>query len=115
MTLEKPKNESSPPKKLADPEHRGCVYKLENNFEVNEETQTGQITHWKIFRPRTYMYLHKLAAFLANVSVCVFNKICLTLSRESGIFGADKRRRFHRLISEGEYFYGTPLQGQEFC
>ena len=36
------------------------------------------------------------------------------MSRENGIFGPDKRRRFHRL-SEGEYLYGIPLQGQEFC
>ena len=61
------------------------------------------------------MYLHKLAALSSELQCCVLNKIYLTLSRESGIFRFDKRRRFHRLISEGEYFYGTPLQGQEFC
>ena len=36
------------------------------------------------------------------------------MSRENGIFGPDKRRRFH-LLNEGEYLYGIPLQGQEFC
>ena len=84
MTLEKPKNESSPPKKLADPEHRGCVYKLENNFEVNEETQTGQITHWKIFRPRTYMYLHKLAALSSERQCLRFQQNML--DAEQGIW-----------------------------
>ena len=32
---------------------------------------------------------------------------------ESGIFGPGKRQRFH-FLSEGKYFYGTPVQGQEF-
>ena len=43
------------------------------------------------------MYLHKLADLSSELQCCVLNKICLTLSRESGTFGADKRRRFHRL------------------
>ena len=29
-TLEKKENESSPPNKLANPEHKSCVYKLES-------------------------------------------------------------------------------------
>ena len=64
----------------------------------------------------TYMQIriHELAALSSELQCCVLNKICWTLSRESGIFGPDKRRRFHRL-SEDEYFYGTPLRGQEFC
>ena len=40
--------------------------------------------------------------FLANFSVVFWKKTFLTLSRESGIFGPDKRRRFHWL-SEGEH------------
>ena len=50
---------------------------------------------------------------LANVSAA-FEQNMLDAEQGIGIFGPDKRRRFHRL-SEGEYFYGTPLQGQEFC
>ena len=55
--------------------------------------------------------------FLANFSVVFWTKYAwrwASMSRENGIFGPDKRRRFHRL-SEGEYLYGIPLQGQEFC
>ena len=54
--------------------------------------------------------------FLANFSVVFYTKYAwrwASMSRENGIFGPDKRRRFHRL-SEGEYLYGIPLQGQEF-
>ena len=54
-TLEKTKNESSPPNKLADPEHRSCVLQTEKQFEVNEEIPTGQITHWKIFHWKLYL------------------------------------------------------------
>ena len=66
------------------------------------------------FFVRTYVYLHDLASLSSELQSCVLNKICLTLSRESGISEPVKRRRFHRL-SEGEYFNGTPLQGREFC
>ena len=48
----KTKNESSPPNKLADPEHRRCVLKTGKQLEVNEEIPTGQITHWKIFHQK---------------------------------------------------------------
>ena len=66
------------------------------------------------FFVRTYMQIriHELAALSSAPQCCVLNKICWMLSRESGIFGPDKRQRFHWL-SEGECFYGTPLQGQE--
>ena len=43
------------------------------------------------FFVRTHMYLHKLAALSSELQCCVLNKICLTLSREYGIFGPDKR------------------------
>ena len=55
--------------------------------------------------------------FLANLSVVFWTKCAwrwASMSRENGIFGPDKRRRFRRL-SEGEYLYGIPLQGQKFC
>ena len=41
-TLEKTKNESSPPNKLADPEHRAVFYKLENNLKCMEKFQPGK-------------------------------------------------------------------------
>ena len=51
-----------------------------NSNRANEDT--GK------FFVRTYMYLHELAALSSELQCCVLNKICLTLSRESGIFGA---------------------------
>ena len=67
------------------------------------------------FRPRTYMYLHKLAALSSELQCCFLNEICLTLgiwnlwaSQTAKVSPDYKRGRV-------KYFYGIPLQGQEFC
>ena len=82
-TLEKPINESSPPNKLAGPEQRGCVYKLENNLKWMKKLKPGKWPNGKFF-VRTYIYLHELAAISSELQGCVLNKLNI-LDAEQGI------------------------------
>ena len=55
--------------------------------------------------------------FLANFGAVFWTKYAwrwASMSRENGIFGPDKRRRFHRL-SEGEYLYEFPCKDKSFA
>ena len=55
-TMEKPKNDQLAAEKLADPEDRSCVYKLENNLKWMKKLKPGKArSHCKIFRQNLYV------------------------------------------------------------
>ena len=102
---------------LPIPSTEAVFYKLENNLKWTKKLTNRENNPLENFSSEAICTFMNWRLFLASFRVVFWTKCAwrwASMSRENGIFGPDKWRRFHRL-SEGEYLYGIPLQGQEFC
>ena len=81
----KPKNDQFATEKLADPEDRSCVYKLENDVKGMKKLKPGKAkSHWENCLSEPICTFMNWRLFLANFSVLFFEQNML--DAEQGIW-----------------------------